>query len=93
MLVFCKSTYTLTIRLDQNKCLYQCRMDDVEDNSELRRGLPVAHTIYGVPQTINAANYVYFLAFQELLQLRSGVMGKGKDKDVDLVAAVNGQWW
>lgn len=66
-------------------------MDDVEDNSELRRGLPVAHAIYGVPQTINAANYAYFLAFQELLQLRSGVMGEGKDKEVDLVVAVNGQ--
>jgi len=46
------------------------RMDDVEDNSELRRGTPVAHTIYGVPQTINTANYVYFQAVQELLQLQ-----------------------
>lgn len=43
------------------------RMDDVEDNSELRRGKPVAHAIYGIPQTINTANYVYFLAMQELL--------------------------
>jgi geranylgeranyl diphosphate synthase type 3 len=38
-------------------------MDDVEDNSELRRGIPVAHKIYGVPQTINTANYVYFQVF------------------------------
>ncbi len=45
------------------------RMDDVEDNSELRRGIPVAHHIYGVPQTINTANYVYFLAMQELIYL------------------------
>ncbi len=30
-------------------------MDDVEDNSDLRRGIPVAHKIYGVPQTINTA--------------------------------------
>lgn len=44
-------------------------MDDVEDDSELRRGLPVAHTIYGIPQTINTANYVYFLAFQEIFKL------------------------
>lgn len=42
----------------------------MEDNSELRRGTPVAHTIYGVPQTINTANYVYFQAVQELLQLQ-----------------------
>jgi len=45
-------------------------MDDVEDDSQLRRGAPVAHKIYGVPQTINSANYVYFLAYKELFLLR-----------------------
>ncbi|KAF8328244.1 isoprenoid synthase domain-containing protein [Cantharellus anzutake] len=45
-------------------------IDDVEDNSQLRRGSPVAHKIYGVPLTINSANYVYFLAFQELFKLK-----------------------
>lgn len=79
-------------------------MDDVEDNSELRRGLPVAHTVYGVPQTINTANYVYFLAVQELLKLETMVeeedgdvdggekkgKGKGKAAAIDLVAVVNG---
>jgi len=30
----------------------------------------VAHKIYGVPQTINTANYVYFLAYKELFALR-----------------------
>ncbi|EGU13294.1 Farnesyltranstransferase [Rhodotorula toruloides ATCC 204091] len=65
-------------------------MDDVEDDSHLRRGMPgqspisepppvaetdpvyrrtVAHKIYGIPQTINSANYVYFLAFQELQRI------------------------
>lgn len=29
----------------------------------------VAHKIYGVPQTINSANYVYFLAYQELQRI------------------------
>ncbi|GAA5898754.1 hypothetical protein JCM5296_006708 [Sporobolomyces johnsonii] len=50
-------------------------MDDVEDDSHLRRGMPVAHKIYGIPQTINSANYVYFLAFQELQRIhpRPGV--------------------
>jgi len=46
-------------------------IDDIEDNSQLRRGIPVAHKIYGVPQTINSANYVYFLAFQEILTLKT----------------------
>ncbi|KAI3333541.1 isoprenoid synthase domain-containing protein [Ustulina deusta] len=46
-------------------------VDDVEDNSSLRRGLPVAHKIYGTAQTINSANYVYFCALQELQKLKN----------------------
>ncbi|KAH9474858.1 Geranylgeranyl pyrophosphate synthase [Psilocybe cubensis] len=45
-------------------------VDDIEDDSQLRRGTPVTHKIYGIPQTINTANYVYFLAYQELFALR-----------------------
>uniref|UniRef100_A0A914UKW5 Geranylgeranyl pyrophosphate synthase n=1 Tax=Plectus sambesii TaxID=2011161 RepID=A0A914UKW5_9BILA len=44
-------------------------IDDIEDSSILRRGLPVSHSIYGIPQTINAANYVYFLALQKCFEL------------------------
>jgi len=47
----------------------QDRIDDVQDDSDLRRGVPVAHHIYGVPQTINTANYVIFLALQEVMKL------------------------
>eukprot|EP00961_Rhodomonas_salina_P096354 1295864-Rhodomonas_salina.2 len=36
-------------------------IDDIEDSSLLRRGTPVAHVVYGLPQTLNTANYVYFL--------------------------------
>jgi len=46
-------------------------VDDVEDSSLLRRGLPVAHSIFGTAQTINSANYVYFCALQELQQLKN----------------------
>lgn len=48
-------------------------MDDVEDNSDLRRGIPVAHKVYGIPQTINTANYVYFLVFSQI----SAMNGQG----------------
>ena len=41
-------------------------IDDIEDNSKLRRGIPVAHSIYGVAQTINSANYIYFLALERI---------------------------
>jgi len=44
-------------------------VDDIQDDAQLRRGAPVAHKIYGIPQTINTANYVYFLAMNELSQL------------------------
>ncbi|ORX39577.1 farnesyltranstransferase [Kockovaella imperatae] len=74
---------TTVVRMLHNASLL---MDDVEDNSELRRGVPVAHQIYGVPQTINTANYIYFLAMQELIKLNGSV--KGKEKETDLMAAV-----
>ncbi|KIV88025.1 hypothetical protein PV10_09201 [Exophiala mesophila] len=44
-------------------------IDDVQDGSQLRRGVPVAHNIFGTAQTINSANYVYFIALQELQHL------------------------
>lgn len=76
-------------------------MDDVEDDSQLRRGqpgillpvevlhyliscTPVTHKIYGIPQTVNSANYVYFLAYKELFSLRDGgsnVTNKGQQLD------------
>ncbi|KAL1969413.1 hypothetical protein VTN77DRAFT_8851 [Rasamsonia byssochlamydoides] len=48
-------------------------IDDVEDSSVLRRGVPVAHSIFGTAQTINSANYVYFLALQEVQKLNNPV--------------------
>ncbi|XP_077302241.1 geranylgeranyl pyrophosphate synthase quemao isoform X2 [Arctopsyche grandis] len=44
-------------------------IDDIQDNSILRRGIPVAHSIYGVASTINAANYVMFVALERVLEL------------------------
>ena len=44
-------------------------IDDIQDNSKLRRGFPVAHDVFGQAQTINSANYIYFLAQQNLMQL------------------------
>ena len=33
--------------------------------------MPVAHSIFGIPQTINSANYVYFQALEELQKLNN----------------------
>ena len=46
-------------------------IDDIEDNSKLRRGNPVAHSIFGVPNVINTANYVYFLALEKCQNLQN----------------------
>ncbi|RLN63601.1 hypothetical protein BBJ28_00004830 [Nothophytophthora sp. Chile5] len=46
-------------------------IDDIEDDSQLRRGKPVAHVIFGVPATINCANYVYFLSLQRCQALNN----------------------
>jgi geranylgeranyl diphosphate synthase type 3 len=81
-------------------------VDDVEDNSKLRRGAPgtlffclfrlscvviqfesllVAHKIYGVPQTINTANYVYFQAFKEISVLQGQASKAVKDAMYNIV--------
>ncbi|XP_061085047.1 geranylgeranyl pyrophosphate synthase-like isoform X2 [Conger conger] len=44
-------------------------IDDIEDSSKLRHGLPTAHNIYGIPSVINSANYVYFLCLEKVLTL------------------------
>lgn len=44
-------------------------VDDIEDNSHLRRGVPAAHRIFGIPSTLNTANYVYFIGLEKCLQL------------------------
>ena len=46
-------------------------VDDIQDNSVLRRGNPCAHKIYGVALTINSANYVYFIGLEKILELNN----------------------
>ncbi|KAG0325159.1 geranylgeranyl pyrophosphate synthetase [Dissophora globulifera] len=49
-------------------------VDDIEDGSVLRRGEPAAHKIFGIPATINCANYVYFMALAELAKIHNSDM-------------------
>lgn len=44
-------------------------LDDLEDGSDLRRGRPSTHTIFGAGQTVNAANYHILRAFEEVQNL------------------------
>lgn len=51
-------------------------IDDIEDNSILRRGVPVAHSIYGIPSTINASNYAQVIAQERALELHHPEVSK-----------------
>lgn len=46
-----------------------CRLDDIEDSSPLRRGRPATHTVFGVGQTINSANFLLLQAADQVRQL------------------------
>lgn len=46
-------------------------VDDIEDNSSLRRGIPVAHKLFGVPATINCSSYAIFLALEKVHALKN----------------------
>ncbi|XP_025266042.1 geranylgeranyl pyrophosphate synthase isoform X4 [Camponotus floridanus] len=44
--------------------------DDIQDNSILRRGIPVAHSVYGIASSLNAANYILFIALERVINLQ-----------------------
>ncbi|KAK3306311.1 isoprenoid synthase domain-containing protein [Chaetomium strumarium] len=50
-------------------------LDDIEDGSDLRRGHPAAHTVFGVPQTINAASFAIIEALRKAHALEETVPG------------------
>ena len=45
-------------------------VDDVEDDSELRRGKPCVHKVYGVDVAVNTGNAMYFLPLLSLMKNR-----------------------
>jgi geranylgeranyl diphosphate synthase type 3 len=64
-----KDKYFVITFLVELFIILHCRIDDMQDNSIFRRGIPAAHTIYGVPSTISAANYVHFIALNRAQSL------------------------
>ncbi len=44
--------------------------DDIEDSSDMRRGKPALHKIFGVDIAINASNAMYFLPLKILMENR-----------------------
>ncbi|RZC34725.1 polyprenyl synt domain containing protein, partial [Asbolus verrucosus] len=46
-------------------------LDDIQDSSTLRRGIPTAHLIYGIPAAIVTGNYIGFcVALEKVLELQ-----------------------
>jgi geranylgeranyl pyrophosphate synthase len=45
-------------------------IDDIEDDSEFRRGKPCTHRLYGIDVAINAGNSMYYLPLLTLLKHR-----------------------
>lgn len=50
--------------------LYTLLHDDIEDNSDMRRGKPTAHRIYGIPLAVNAGDGLFPLILQSTLNLK-----------------------
>ncbi|KYN41094.1 Geranylgeranyl pyrophosphate synthase [Trachymyrmex septentrionalis] len=46
------------------------RIDDIQDNSILRRGIPVAHSVYGTASSLSAANYILVIALERVINLK-----------------------
>ncbi|KAG7289912.1 hypothetical protein NEMBOFW57_006289 [Staphylotrichum longicolle] len=46
-------------------------LDDIEDSSQLRRGKPAVHMVFGTMQTINSAGYRFLGALAEVRKLDS----------------------
>lgn len=44
------------------------RIDDMQD-SDLRRGIPVVHSVLGLANTVSAANYIMFVALERAVYL------------------------
>ncbi|CAH2241852.1 jg16241 [Pararge aegeria aegeria] len=44
-------------------------VDDVQDSANIRRGIPTAHRIYGVPITLNATMHIILLSLKEIMKL------------------------
>lgn len=48
---------------------FSFRLDDIQDQSALRRGSPATHVLFGEAQTINSANFLVVLSLEELYKL------------------------
>jgi geranylgeranyl diphosphate synthase type I len=48
-------------------------IDDIEDASEMRRGKPCVHRVYGVDIAVNAGNMMYYLPLLPLMEKKESI--------------------
>lgn len=80
--------YMLIPELSHNGTLI---IDDIEDDSSLRRGKPCIHHIYGIDVAMNAGNALYFLSLLPLLRSQEGLSDSTRSKifEVYVQAMIN----
>ncbi|XP_071578768.1 terpene synthase-like [Temnothorax nylanderi] len=54
------------ISIVYNVCLLY---DDIQDHSISRDGIPVTHSVFGLPRTISTSNYINLIAFEKAANL------------------------
>ena len=59
-------------------------IDDIEDNSDLRRGKPVLHKLFGVDIAVNAGNAIYLLPYTAIRD--SKLPSESKLKAYDIIS-------
>lgn len=57
-------------------------VDDIEDNSDLRRGKPVLHKLFGVDIAVNAGNTIYFLPYMAIRDSKLPAEAKSKAYEI-----------
>ncbi|NBX91862.1 MAG: hypothetical protein EB078_07300 [Proteobacteria bacterium] len=53
-------------------------VDDIQDNSEWRRGQPTLHRTHGIAVALNSANWLYFWPFEKIQSWKIGAEEKAR---------------
>ncbi|KAK5989903.1 Bifunctional sesterterpene synthase astC [Cladobotryum mycophilum] len=61
-------------------------IDDIEDNSTLRRGYPAAHMVFGTSQALNSSTYLFIKCLNEVQKLSPGAVSIFADELRNLYA-------
>lgn len=61
-------------------------IDDIEDRSEVRRGKPCTHKLFGLDVAINAGNAMYYLPLLSLIESKNQIPAETKSKAYEIYA-------